>query len=75
MKKFTPNQGQKEVLSVLAHCLIAAEIDRNVEGYSGFFDHYIKEALDDRQRGIWNALKADIKKYKGDMVALMEKTP
>lgn len=67
---FKPNKSQAEVIDVLAHIAVMKDIDKNVTGFSGIFDHYINNSLTPRQRGIYQVLQDRIKGVRKDMAAM-----
>jgi len=69
---YKPSRPAEEVLTVLAHVHAAAEISKNVEGCSGFFDFYLANALTDRQRAIWHTFKKTCVKTKADIAKMLK---
>jgi len=70
---YKPSRPAEEVLTVLAHVHAAAEISKNVEGCSGFFDFYLANALTDRQLAIWKTFQQTCDRTRADIVKLLEK--
>ncbi len=68
-KPFKPNAGQLEVLSILAHCTLAASFDQNIDGMKGYMETYLS-SLEPRQQGIWQAFKDQCVHVKKEFVRL-----
>lgn len=72
MARFKPTAGQKEVIDVLAHILVMAELEKNVPGTKGMFQSYIDKTLTVRQKGIYDALQSRCKAVRKDIAKLMK---
>ncbi|WP_133717125.1 hypothetical protein [Methylocaldum gracile] len=70
---YKPSPSAEEVLTVLAHVYVVADIDKKVPNAAGFFDFYIANALTERQRAIWETYKKTCHKVRADIVKLLEK--
>ena len=73
LKKVKLTAGQLEVFDVLAHIEVVSRISKNVEGSSGLYDHYMKTALTDRQRSIFEQFGEHYKKVNRDLAAMLAK--
>ena len=72
MLKFTPNKSQLELMYVLAHILIASQVE-SVDGGKGFMNDFIKNSLTNKQQAMWSEFQRYSNKIKQDFLAMMEK--
>jgi hypothetical protein len=73
MPKIKLSKPQQEIVDVLAHIMAASHITASCEGMSDFLDYYLKKALTDRQRAIYQALKDRSVQVRRDIAAMLEK--
>lgn len=65
------NACEREVINVMAHVMMALELDRNVEGMAGFAKFYL-DGLTPKQRHIWESFKKRLPEVKKDMAKLLK---
>jgi hypothetical protein len=56
-----------EVIDALAHAYVASEISKHIDGFSGFYQHYIDEVMTTKQRQIWSRFMSRVPEIKQDM--------
>lgn len=61
-----------EALRVLAHCLVASEIEREIPSMTGFGEHYRDNTLTQRQRAIFAEFEKTVRQVRKDMAALLK---
>ncbi|WP_322521167.1 hypothetical protein SR882_10360 [Guyparkeria halophila] len=72
VKRLGLSKPQEEVVDALAHVYVAEDIDRNVAGLNGFFDHYQRKTMTPTQRHIWERFQERVHEVRRDMLRLMK---
>lgn len=67
-------KSQTEIIDTLAHINVALDISRNVEGFGDFFQHYIDNAMTDKQRQIWRCFQSRIPEIKQDFARQLKES-
>lgn len=63
----------RHALDTLAHIYVVEGMAKNVQGFEGFDEHYLKNVLTSHQRRLWQAFCERIPEIRKDMRRLLEK--
>lgn len=62
-----------EVIDVIAHLHVCAELENNIPGLKGLFKDYAENHLTDHQKLIWDQYQKAVKKVRKDMADMLER--
>lgn len=65
-------KAQENIVSVIAHAVVASSIANNVKGMEGFEAFHLNR-LSARDRALVDFFRAEIKRIPADMAGMMEK--
>lgn len=63
-----------EVIDVMAHAHVAANMASQVEGFEDFFEHYLEHGLTAHQRRLWQAFIDRVPEVREEMARLLQQS-